>query len=369
MDNKIIFGRWEATSLMITMISTKAILDFPRLMLEDAASAGWLLSLYVSILALIGFILINKLYKGFSGKDILDISEIVGCAPVKILVGTILLVFLILLTSFSLRLFGELIKAMGFVVTPISFIFLFLFTGILFGAYMGIEALVRFMSIIVPITILSFGIFILAILPKTDINNIFPLLGIGPYDVFVKGSLRLSSYTELIFLFLLIPFIKTHENFKKTGFWAIGICSIVFISITIAFTNLYPYPAAIEEFFPAYQMARIIDYGRFFKRLESVLIITWATIAFMYLSTAFYFILYVFKKTFNLKYYRPLLFPFGILIFVISLLPESLLQTVEFEKMYLRNWGWTVGFALVIILLIIANILKSNKKKAKLSSS
>ena len=44
MDNRVVFGRWEGISLLITMISTKAILDFPRVMAEDTGTAGWLLT-------------------------------------------------------------------------------------------------------------------------------------------------------------------------------------------------------------------------------------------------------------------------------------------------------------------------------------
>lgn len=360
MNNEITFGRWEGICLLITMISTKAILDFPRIMVEGAGVAGWILSVYISVLALIGFWIINKLYRGFSGKDILDIGESLGGKPLKIILGTVIWIFIMLMMTVSLRLFGELIKSMGFDISPPSFLMLFFFAGVLFGAYVGIEAIVRFMAILVPVSVISFTIFIVALMPLSDINNIFPLLGNGAYEIFVKGSLKLSCFSELLFLFLIVPFLKTQENFKKSGFIAILLSAVVFLSITLLFITIYPPPVGREEILPAYQLGRTIEYGRFFKRLESILIITWSTIGFMYLSTIFFFSAYVFKKTFNLKYYRPLLLPFGVISFSFSMIPERLMNVTEFQAKYYRNWGWTVTFGLVILLLAFAN-----KKKHK----
>ena len=194
------------------------------------------------------------------------------------MVGTVICVFIIIMISLSLRSFAELIKTMGFETSPISFVIVFFFVGVFLGAYMGIEVLVRFMAILVPVTLVSFGIFIVALMPLADINNVFPLFGEGVYEVFVRGSLRLSYFSELLFLFLIVPFLKTQENFKRSGFVAIIISAVVFLSITLIFTTIYPHPVPREELLPAYQLGRIIDYGRFFKRLESTLIITWSTI-------------------------------------------------------------------------------------------
>ncbi len=361
MDNEIIFGRWEGICLLITMIATKAILDFPRVMIENAGVAGWILSLYISLMALIGFWILNKLYKGFPGKDILDIGEDLGGKPVKVIVGTVVWIFITSMMMVSLRLFGELIKSMGFEMSPPSFLILFFFVGVFFASYMGIESIVRFMAILVPISVVSYAIFILALVPLGDINNIFPFLGSGAYEIFVKGALKISSFSELLFLFLIVPFIKTQENFKKSGFIAILASAVVFLSITLVFTTIYPHPLANEELLPAYQLGRTIDYGKFFKRLESILIITWSTIGFMYLSATFFFSAYVFKKTFNLKHYRPLLLPLGVISFSISMIPESLMSILEFQSKYYRNWGWVVTFGMTMLLLIFAN-----KKRKKL---
>jgi hypothetical protein len=71
-------------------------------------------------------------------------------------------------------------------------------------------------------------------------------------------------------------------------------------------------------------MGRLINYGRFFQRVEAMFMLIWAAAALLYLSTVFYFILHIIQKTFKLKYYKPLIIPFAILILNLSLKKKKL---------------------------------------------
>jgi len=50
--NNNTFGSHEAICLMITMISTKAILSFPNIMAKIGGSAAWIVAIYISFLQL-----------------------------------------------------------------------------------------------------------------------------------------------------------------------------------------------------------------------------------------------------------------------------------------------------------------------------
>lgn len=361
MNNNITFGSHEAICLLITMISTKAILNFPSTMAQIGGPAAWILAIYVSILVIIAFYFISKLYSKFEGKDIIDIGGILGGKVLKILTGVLIIIFLIALSSFYLRNFSEEMKTMGFTMSPIGFVMLFFVLGMIISAYKGFEALIRFQSILVPITVISFSLFIIALIPSMRIDNIKPILGLGPFNIFVKGALRISDFSELIFLFLLPPFVKKSSVYNKAGFVGLTICSVVLISLTFSFVSIYPYPVSIEALLPAYELARIIKFGRFFERAESILVITWATIAFMYLSTSFYFLLHVFKKTFDLQYFQPLIMPLALVIMSLSLIPKRLISSISLEADVFRSISWIIAFVLPVLILIIARAVSRKK--------
>lgn len=82
----------------------------------------------------------------------------------------------------------------------------------------------------------------------------------------------------------------------------------------------------------------------------------------MYVTVGLYFIAYLFQKTFRLKYHKPLIFPFGVLIFTLSLLPDNLLDTVLLETEIIREYGWILAFVMPILLLLISGLVKHKKK-------
>ncbi|NJD02017.1 MAG: spore gernimation protein, partial [Ruminiclostridium sp.] len=94
MEKKINIGKWEAVTILINMINTKILLNFPRKMAEEAGNAGWLLAIYICILAFAGIYIVAKLYRNFEGKDLLDIGEHIGGSIGRIAVGSIFVTFL-----------------------------------------------------------------------------------------------------------------------------------------------------------------------------------------------------------------------------------------------------------------------------------
>lgn len=363
MENKIVFGRWEAVTLLINMICTKVFLNFPRVAAETAGTASWILMIYVSMLVFGLFFIISKLYKRFEGKDLLDIGEHIGGAAGRIVTGTVVIIFLTFFTSVILREFTEDMKVVAFPVSPVSFVSMFFLVCMVVGAYFGIETIVRFHAIAVPVIASGYLVILLAILPFTDVTNLLPILGNGVKSIFIDGILRISVFSELLFLFLIVPFIRTDKNLKRIGFTAIGFSTFFLIISVPVYIASIPYPTAIENFLPIYQMARLINYGRFFQRLEPLFIVIWVTAALLYLTSAFYFLVYIFRKTFALQYHKPLILPFAVIIFTLSLLPPNLVSAVELETAYLRKYSWIITFAATILLLLIARLVKRKSKK------
>lgn len=366
MKNKITFGQWEAVTLLINMICTKVFLNFPRTTAEIAGTASWILTLYICALAFVFFYIISKLYSRFEGRDLLDIGEYAAGSAGRIITGNIILAFFIYATSVILREFAEDMKVIIFTTAPISFVTMFFLVCMIVGAYFGIEAIVRFHAIAVPVIATGFIFIIVAVIPYSDFTNLLPILGNGPVDIFGKGFFRVSILSELVTLFLIVPFIKTNSNFKKIGYTSLGFSSFfMFISAPVYLATLN-YPTGIENFLPIYQMARLINYGRFFQRVEPLFVLIWVAAALLYLASSFFFIVYIFKETYRLEYYKPLIIPFSIIIFTISLLPQNLVTAVKLETDYFWNTSWAVTFAFTIILLVIARVVKrKGRREAK----
>ncbi len=355
-------GNWEMAALVILILCTKIFLSFPRLMAESAGQAGWILSIYVSLITITVFWFMLRLYKKHYGKDLIDLGEHIGGAAGRIFVGLIIIGFTIYVNSVILREFSEDMKIISLSISPISFVSLFFLAAMIISAYVGLEALVRMNAIAVPIISLGYIIIMLGVGRYYDLSKIMPLFGLGFKQIFINGITRISIFSELLIVFMLTPNLKKFNNFKKSTYIGIVISSVFLTISSLVYLLVFAYPHATESFLPIYQLARLVDYGSFFQRGESVFLLIWAVAAMLYLSLGFNVLLQSFKKTFKLDHYKPLILPFAVIIFTLSLMPPNLMSVIELDTGYLRKWGFIISFGFAILLFVLAGLKKTKKK-------
>lgn len=366
-ENKIVFGKWEAIALLINTIGSRVFLNFPRNLIENSGPAAWIELIYGTLLASIAFIIIEKLYAKFEGKDILDIAALAGGNAGRIITGSILIIQVIYINAIILREYTENMKIVALIISPVGFISAFFITGAVVAAYAGIEAIVRLHAISVPIISASYLLIQAGVLPYFDTSNFFPLLGNGADKIFIKGFFTISTYTPIIVLFFIAPFLKYHKNFKAVGYGALAITSLFLTIGTVVYIGVYPYTTALEFFLPTYQLARMINFGRFFQRVESVFFIIWSMTALLYLGATLYILTYLFQKTFTLEYRKPLILPFAVLLLNLSFLPPNSTSAIKLEGTY-GYFGWMITFVMTTILLAIAGRRRKARRGEKKNS-
>jgi len=337
-------------------------------MVESAGNAGWILVIYMTIIVLVLFALMSKLYSRFEGMDILDIGEYLAGNVGRVITGTVFIVYFVCILSIVLREYAENVKTVSLPSTPIVYIMGFFAISMIVGAYTGIEALVRTSAISVPIIAFAFFIIILGVSQYYDVTNLFPILGTGAKDIFIEGIPKISFFSAISVLFFMTPFIKTYKNFKSIGYISIIIAGVLLALSTLAYVFVFPYPSSLENILPIYSLARLINYGRFFQRIEALFVVIWDTVAMLYLSTGLFFTVYIYKKTFKLAYYKPLIIPFTIIILGLSLIPQSYMEVVEIENTYFRNIVLAVSFGFTIFVMLAALLFKKKGKKEKMKS-
>lgn len=363
MESKIVFGKWEASALLINAICARIFLNFPRVAVEDSGTAGWIEVVYFSIVVFLLFILIQKLYKSFEGVDILDICEFTFGRISKVVLGFIYIFLFLFIGSIILREYSENLKVVSLSNTPISFIMVILLLAALAGAFSGIEAIVRFHAIVVPIIIIGLFIILIGAAKFYDINKLFPILGNGVPVIISKGLIRISVFSPILYLFFITPFIKTHKNLKLAGYIGIGLSGLLLTVTAVVYLLIYPYPASTESFLPVYQISRLVSYGRFFQRIESIFLLIWVSSSLLYLSIILFFVSYTFKKIFKLEYNKPLLIPFAIIIMSLSLLQPNLMSAIDMEGTY-NTFSGAITIVLSLLILIVAVIKKDRRKRS-----
>lgn len=362
--NKTIFGRWEVVCVLITMVSAKSILDYPRVLAEDVGTAGWLLVVIITLAVLALYTIIVRLYSPLGSNDIIDLGDKAGGRALRTISGLVMILYFGSYTVFYLREYGEQMKALALTDTPISFVMLFFIAGMLLAGYLGLESLARFQSLMVPVVVISYITYVIILSPYFELPNVMPILGNGLDSIARSFVFRLSDYSELLFLFLLAPFLRSWKNLKTSGYYAIGLNAFFLISVSLTYSLIIPYPISLQNLLPVYKLGQVINYSRFFQRVEPLFVTTWSFIGLMFLSNSFYFAVYCFQKTFMLKKRRPLLLPAAVIVFTLALLPSSFMENIINMYDSIRKWSWVVTFCFTIALLSIVRLRMKIKKAA-----
>lgn len=315
-------------------------------------------------LVLLFFVFISKLYSPFEGKDIYDVCELLGGSFLRVTAGSVTFLGLVFATFVILREYGENMKIISFKISPLSFVMMFFIICAIIGAYLGLETITRMHAFFSPVIIAGLLFILVGAVNSMDTTNLLPILGEGANHVFGEGILRISLFVPILYLFLVPPYIKTNRNFKIVGYTAIGMSGILVVFTTIVYLLVFPMPTSTESFLPVFQLARLINYGRFFQRVESVFMLIWATTASMYLSLLLFFTGHVFQKTFKLKYRRPLILPLGVIIFSLSFLPPNLVTAIKLETQYFSFVSISIVYVMIPLILLFAYIFRKGPKGA-----
>jgi spore germination protein (amino acid permease) len=329
---------------------------------EDAGTAGWIMVVFSTLIMLIMFSIMIRLFKPFEGKDILDVAAIAGGKPLRFITGVLLASIAFFTVVISLREFSEDMKVISLPASPISFVILFFIIGMALGSFFGLEAIIRINAFVVPVIAVGYILILAGVIPNMDSDNLFPILGTGLKDIFGMGLLRVSVFFELLTIFIITPFLRDSKKIRSSSYIAFGLSSLILTIGSLAYILVFPYPSNKELFLPTYHMARLISIGRFFQRIESLFVFIWAMSALLYMTATFYLMLYIVAKTAGLKYLRPLILPFAVIVFSAAFIPQSLISVINITTGIVYKINGVAAFVFYTLIFIIANLRQKSKK-------
>ena len=318
------------TALLINVISVKMLLTFPRIFIINAGNAAWIQALYNSAVMFLVFFVTWKLYRG--RKNVIELAQMAGGKALKTIVGII--VFIVLMINFSsiVRNFPELVKTVLLQDFKLEVIVIAFVIATAVGAYIGIQPVAKINYLFMPAAGAVFLAFLLLLIPYYRLCNILPVLGQGYKAIFGKGFNTISLFSDILFLNILLPHCENAGEAKKSGIKAIIISAVIAVVVLLSYSFVYPYPASKEFIIPVYQLARIIHLSSFFSRFEALFQFAWSILILLYSSIYVYAMCYVWQITFNLKFYRPLVFPIVLVSSVVAMVPSSMLDLISTEE-------------------------------------
>lgn len=359
MNTKI--GFIETVSLALIVIISHILLNLPNEILGSTASSGPLNVIYITILAVIIFLVFNKLISPFKGKDLLDVAEFVGGNTLKKVISIIYTLYFIFVCGILLLNFSNTLKTIYLQDMPTELICLVFILIALIANQFGLKNISRANAIILPFIIIAILIIFFSLFVHFVPERFFPVLGYGANNTFILGATNIFAFGQILLLLLIRSSHKDPKESKKIGLTSIIFSGIIlFLSVT-SLLLIFPFATGGEGILSIYMLTRSIQFGTFFQRVDAFFILIWVLTFFAYLSVTMAFAIKITNKNLKTKRSNIPAFLIGLGIFIVTLIPQNISQIRFAEDVIYKYACLIIVFGMSFVILLLG-YLKKNKR-------
>lgn len=355
------FGPQEAICLITITISAGVFYTSPSTAASLVGTAVWYMTLISAASAAVGLSFIYLLLKKFPGKDIIQIFEITLGRLLGFIFSALLAMLMVSIAFIRAREFAEIVSAYVLPRTPLIFILALFIGAVAILNILGLETIARLSKLFAYVILAGFVITLVLAQKNYSFHRIFPIFGYGIDRTLYNGIIRSSVYGEVIILAVFAPCLQGIKYIKKAVYTSL-ILSGLFISMALlAFIMTFSFYTAIEMTSPMYEMAKLIDYGRFIQGVEPVFLFIMVTGSLIAVSSEFYAFVSIYCKMFRMQDTRPVILAAAIIIFWLAISLKGISDVVLGKVELLRNYSGLVYYIPPLISLIAAKLAKKGE--------
>lgn len=343
------YSQANISSRQLTTLTTfftigSGILIVPSSVTSIAKQDAWIaclvgLSLGIAILSMY-----NLLTKFYPKLNLVQIMEtLFGKWLGKTL--ALLVVITLFLTGPSPALYftGNFVTTQIMPETPTQAINILFIVVIIMGVRLGVETLARSSELMFFPFIVLFISFVILILNQTQTENILPLMENGMRPIWPASLDFLATVLLPHISLLMIHSSAVKQPTEARRALLIGsIIGGLAITLIVALGLLVFGPNIISSsMYPSYLLAQKINIGNFLQRIEVIMGIMWYTTLFFRVSIYLYFSALGLTYIFNLRDYRPLVMPLGMILVSLS---EIIYPNVSYQQ----SWDSTTWISYTV---------------------
>ncbi|ALS21404.1 MULTISPECIES: GerAB/ArcD/ProY family transporter [Paenibacillus] len=303
--------------MMYLATTPTAILTAPTITYIFAKQDLWISPIW-AFSGLIAVYVALRLHNMYPGLNISQASERIVTRLLGKIIGIMFSFFYLYLNGIIVREYGEFVVGAFLLNTPLIVVSGSMVLVCAITVRGGVEIVGRFSELLLPVFIAFFLLIIVPIIPDLRFSNMLPIMGEGIRPS-IEGAFVLQTwFAELITVSFFLPYVADQRKAKTS----ISITFLIII-LTLVVSNLstllllgdltgsFTYPFLI--------LARYIDLAEFLTHLESLYMAIWVLGAFVKICVFFYVAVLVTSQWMNLSDYRPLVFPLGFLLVLLSM--------------------------------------------------
>ncbi|MBR2453069.1 MAG: GerAB/ArcD/ProY family transporter [Clostridia bacterium] len=272
----------------------------------------------------------------------------------KYLIFILFFIYIFVSSAFLVSEFSGFSKLVAFPLSPKWFIAIFFVLSASIASLSTLQSLGKLFVLFIPLSFLIIAFFLITVFFESRTENLFPLLGTAE-----KFNLPSFLSTFLVFSDMLLIFILKPQNTKAVSktilrSFILGF-GLVFL-LVITYTAKIPYPLSKDETFPLYLLVKEVYYGRFFQRIDAIVLLVSSIWGMLNLGLNFCLLVSLSQEMFGIKNRFAMVFPISASVFFAALFLSQALS-------HLSQFFLALSAGLLLLgLLILAIFLKKGGK-------
>ncbi|ALP36504.1 spore gernimation protein [Paenibacillus sp. IHB B 3084] len=354
--------------LILTILFTigTAILVIPSVMAATAKQDAWIAALVGVGAGLLLICLYNTITILYPQMTLIEIMEtLLGKWLGKFIALLFMITFFIGGPATVLYDLGNFLTTQMMPETPIQAVNILFALIVLMGVRLGLETLARSAELLFPLFLLLYTAFVVLVVSNIKLENAQPMLekGVGPIWPAALSFISIAFLSHIVLL-MIFPFVDRPVQARKAFLTGGLIGGLVLVVLIVLAVLVFGPDLTARNIYPSYSLAKKINIGNFLQRIEAIMAAMWFISLFFRMALYMQSIMIAISQIFNLKDERPLIFPIGMILIVMSVI-------IYPNVPYQQSWDakiWTpyvlsIGLFLPLLLLCIHGIRKLWSKK------
>ncbi|TMW72962.1 GerAB/ArcD/ProY family transporter [Alteribacter natronophilus] len=361
MKNSI--NRWQFGLLIINFIVGSSLLMAPTAATSLAGEGAWLSMLLATGAGVTLNVLLYILLRKYRFASVYVISELVTGKIAGTLLNILFICAVLHLTSLIMRNFANFTNTVALTETSSHVVVWMPIVLMIFSVSKGVQNIGRVNEVLLPLMLTVVIGTLLLVLNNFETSHLVPLFEDGLFPL-VHGAYPILGFPfiEMLVFTALATFVTDKKHLITYTAWSIGISGIILalaIVVTIGVESTY---FASRETYATYSMARNIEIGELFQRVEAAIGIVWLLSLFIKMTVCLLGVLLGLQHISKKDGYGAFIFPCAVLVWAMShhLHPDI----VDFSDFVLKNWTLYWGAIYIVMTgVLMTGILLGKHRK------
>ncbi|KJS15620.1 MAG: hypothetical protein VR69_12555 [Peptococcaceae bacterium BRH_c4b] len=353
----------QAFYLLVNMVSSTAALFLPAIVTREAGRDAWLAPVLATIPGIYLALVIGALGKRFPGQTLIQyLQSALGTWPGR-LAGVLYIFYFLHTNAIIIREFGELMVGLVLPGTPLPVMHGVMLLLCAWAIRGGLEVLARTLELTVPLIIFLYSTIIILTANQMNFYNLAPVLENGILPV-IRGSLAPAGWWgEIILLAMFLPYLTKPGEGRRCAILAVVAIGLILTYGAVANILVFGSATVSRMTFPTFSLIREISLAGFLERIESLAVAIWVIGLFGKIALFYYAAVLGAAQLANLRTYRPLVLPVGVLLVALSILvvPSSVELVAHIAKVW-PPFAYVFEYLIPTVLLGLAAVKKTGSK-------